>query len=419
MAGSPHRVVQSRRESKRGGPTGERGRQGMNRHQLRVAIVGGGLGGVAAANALWQRGIAVSVYEQAPLLTEVGAGLAVAPNGVRMLRRLGMGGALDRWGSRWTDLQFCRLDGSTVARVLPLSPDVPIDYFGMHRADLLEMLVSNLPAGTVRPGHRCVGFEQDDDHATVIFATGERVTADIVVAADGIHSVLQRHVVPPAAPIHSGSSAYRGVITTASVSWPPGTTRMWMAEGKHFLVYSLRANQLLNYVGFVPTSEQMKESWSAPGDPAELAREFAGWDPMVERIIGQVDTTFRWGLYDREPLPTWTNGRLALLGDAAHPMLPHAGQGANQALEDAVALATILERADRSGAQAALLAYQALRRQRTSEVQGRARQSGGRYDAPDRQAGRRDRELANWWSDRSWIFDYDAEAAAAAVAAAL
>jgi salicylate hydroxylase len=220
----------------------------------------------------------------------------------------------------------------------------------------------------------------------VVFATGARVTADVVVGADGIHSTLQPHVAAAAEPIHSGSTAYRAVITTESVSWPLGTARLWMGEGKHFLVYPLRANQLLNLVGFVPTSARMKESWSAPGDPAELAREFAGWDSTVEAIIRQVTQTFRWGLYDRERRPTWTNGRLTLFGDAAHPMLPHAGQGANQALEDAVALAILLEGADRKRAPAALLAYEHLRRERTAEVQRRSRRIGTRLDAPDRQA---------------------------------
>ena len=387
----------------------------MSVGRLQVAIVGGGIGGLAAANALSQRGIDVRVYEQAEQLAEVGAGVAVQPNGVRVLRRLGLGAAVESRGSRWTDSQYCRLDGTIVAPMLPSSHG-PIDYFGMYRPDLLDMLLTNLPGDVVRTGHRCIDFEQDDEHATVVFATGARVTADVVVGADGIHSTLQPHVAAVAEPIHSGSTAYRGVITTESISWPHGTARLWMGEGKHFLAYPLRANQLLNLVGFVPTSARMKESWSAPGDPAELAREFAGWDSTVGAIIGQVTQTFRWGLYDREPRPTWSNGRLTLLGDAAHPMLPHAGQGANQALEDAIALATLLEGADRKRAPAALLAYQDLRRERTAEVQRRSRRTGTRLDAPDRQAQHRDRELAGQWSERAWLYDYDAEAAAVAVA---
>jgi salicylate hydroxylase len=190
-----------------------------------------------------------------------------------------------------------------------------------------------------------------------------------------------------------------------------------LGAGKHFLVYPVRAGQLINYVGFIPTDRQMKESWSAPGDPAVLAQEFAGWDPLVAAIIAQVGTTFRWGLYDREPLPTWTRGRLTLLGDAAHPMLPHVGQGANQAIEDGVALATVLSHADRAAAPRALRVYEAVRRERTARVQRSARVNGARYDADDSDLGSRDRQLAAQSRERAWIWNYDAEAEAAAAVA--
>ena len=161
----------------------------------------------------------------------------------------------------------------------------------------------------------------------------------------------------------------------------------------------------------------MKESWSAPGDPAALAQEFAGWDPTVEAIIAQVTTTFRWGLYDREPLATWTRGRLTLLGDAAHPMLPHTGQGANQAIEDAVALATVLSRTDRASVRRALLVYESLRRERTARVQRSARVNGARYDASGSDLGARDRQLAAQPQERAWISNYDAEIEASTVVA--
>jgi salicylate hydroxylase len=195
--------------------------------------------------------------------------------------------------------------------------------------------------------------------------------------------------------------------------------RNWLGAGKHFLVFPVRAGELINYVGFVTTDEQTKESWSAPGDPADLAREFAGWDPMVEDIIAQVKTTFRWGLYDRERLATWTRGRLTLLGDAAHPMLPHTGQGANQAIEDAVALATVLSRADRASAPRALLIYEQLRRERTGGVQRSSRVNGARYDAAGGDLGARDRVLSAQHQERAWIWNYDAEAEATVAAAAL
>jgi salicylate hydroxylase len=387
----------------------------VSTNQLRVAIVGGGIGGLTAANALRRQGIDVRVYEQAIALTEVGAGVALQPNGVRMLRRLGFGDELTRFGARWLDPQYRRSDGLYIAPMWPAELLHQIEFYGLHRADLLGMLVDRLPGDIVMTGHRCVAFEQDDAQAVLHFANGSRATADVVIAADGIHSTLQRFVGAPAAPLHSGSVAYRGVIPAAIVSWPSGAMRNWLGAGKHFLVYPVRAGELINYVGFVQTGEQMKESWSAAGDSATLAQEFAGWDPLVEAVIAQVTTTFRWGLYDREPLPTWTSGRLALLGDAAHPMLPHGGQGANQAIEDAVTLATVLRRANRASVRQALLVYESLRRERTARVQQSARANGVRYNASEGDIVTRDRQLAAQAQERAWIWNYDAEVEASKV----
>lgn len=389
----------------------------MSPRPVRVAIVGGGIGGVAAANALFQRGIDVQLYEQAAALTEVGAGVALQPNGIRMLRRLGLGDELVRCGARWRDPQFRRADGAYVASLWPAELASEIEFYGMHRADLLGMLLTRLPGDIVKTGHRCIGFEQDEEQAILTFANGVRATADVVIAADGIHSTLQRFVVTPSAPLFSRSVAYRGLVPAESVAWPSGAMRNWLGAGKHFLVYPVRGDQLINYVGFVTTDEQMKESWSAPGDLVALAREFAGWDPLVEAIIAQVTTTFRWGLYDREPLPTWTRGRLTLLGDAAHPMLPHVGQGANQAIEDAVALATVLAHSNRASAGRALLIYERLRRERTARVQRSARLNGARYDASSSDLSARDQELAAQLQERAWIWNYDAEAEAMTAAA--
>ena len=391
----------------------------MSTTALRVAIIGGGIGGATAANALLQRGMEVHIYEQASALTEVGAGVAIQPNGLRMLRRLGFGADVLRLGVRWIDPQFRRADGTFITMQWPPEQADQIEFYGLHRADLLGMLVDRLPAGTITTGQHCVGFEQDDGQAVVSFANGERVAADVVVAADGIHSTLQRYVVTPSPPLPSGWMAYRGLVSAANVAWPLGAQRNWLGDGKHFLVYPVRANQLVNYVGIVPTDEQLKESWSAPGDPTVLAQEFAGWDPLVGAIIAQVRETFRWGLYDREPLPAWTQGRLTLLGDAAHPMLPHGGQGANQAIEDGAALAAVLADADRTTAPAALLVYESVRRERTARLQQAARRiAATRRDGarPDADLSSRDRDLAQA-RDRSWVWDYDAEAEAAAAMA--
>jgi salicylate hydroxylase len=201
--------------------------------------------------------------------------------------------------------------------------------------------------------------------------------------------------------------------------WPADRWLMWLGKGKHFLSFPVRAGKLINYVGFVPADQEMKESWSAPGDPNVLRAEFAGWDPRIESLLGQVQATFRWALYDREPLPTWTKGRLTLLGDAAHPMLPHLGQGANQSIEDGMALATILARANRQTAPAALRAYERLRRERVAQVQRGARENGMRYDSAYSDLGVRDAEIAAHAAFRKTLYDHDVVPEARAAAAAL
>jgi salicylate hydroxylase len=294
----------------------------------------------------------------------------------------------------------------------------PVEIYGMHRADLLQMFLDRLPPDTIHPGHRCISFSQDPARAVVEFANGSQAEADVVIGADGIHSTLQQFVTDPPPALYSGSVAYRGLIEAASVDWPAGQMRNWLGPGKHFLVFPVRANELVNYVGFIQSETHTRESWSAPGDPLVLASEFAGWDPMVEAILRNVQTCFWWGLYDREPLQRWTNGRLTLLGDAAHPMLPHVGQGANQAVEDGVALATLLARASPESAPAALATYEQVRRAHAARVQLSSRANGARYDA-SRDLNSRNTELSNQRRDRAWMWDYDAQSAAEAAVSTL
>jgi salicylate hydroxylase len=390
----------------------------MGEAKPHVAVVGGGIGGLFAANALIAQGVPVSVYEQAPALGEIGAGVMLTPNSVRQLQRVGLGPAVEEWGARiGSRSRYLRHDGTEISEVQVTDSAGWNAVFGMHRADLVGMLADRLPGEVVRTGHRCSGFEQDDDGARVSFDNGAVIEADVVIAADGIHSELRHNVVPPSQPVFSGSVAYRGVVPHELVpDWPTDAWQMWLGTGRHFLVFPLRAGQLVNYVGFVPADEQMRESWSAPGDPDQLRQEFAGWDPRIESLLQHVETTLRWGLYDREPLATWTDRRISLLGDAAHPMLPHLGQGANQAIEDGMALATILARADRTTAPEALLAYERLRRERVALVQRGARENGLRYDSAYSDLGVRDAEMAAHVTYRKWLYDHDvlpeAEAAA-------
>jgi 2-polyprenyl-6-methoxyphenol hydroxylase-like FAD-dependent oxidoreductase len=383
-----------------------------------VVVVGGGIGGLFAANALIAQGLQVSVYEQTPALGEVGAGVFLTPNSVRQLQRVGLGPSVEKWGAKvGPQSRYFRHDGAPIAPVQVTDSAGWNATFGMHRADLVEMLASTLPANVVHTNHRGTGFEQAGDMARVTFANGAVVQADVVIAADGIHSELRPYVFPPSRPVFHGSVAYRGVLAHERIAdWPTDRWLMWLGQGKHFLTFPVRAGKLINYVGFVPADQEMKESWSAPGDAHVLRREFAGWDPRIESLLSQVQTTFRWALYDREPLPTWTKGRLTLLGDAAHPMLPHLGQGANQSIEDGMALATILARANRQNIPAALLAYDRLRRERVALVQRGARENGLRYDSAYADLGVRDAEITAHAAFRKRLYDHDVvpEAQAAA-----
>ncbi len=390
----------------------------MTEKGLKVVVIGGGIGGLFAANALIARGFQVSVYEQASNLGEVGAGVFLTPNSVRHLQRVSLGQAVEKFGARvGSGSQYLRHNGAPIAPVQVTDSAGWNAAFGMHRADLVEILATALPTDVVHTGYRCTGCEQSGDVAKVSFANGAVAEGDVVVAADGIHSELRHEVTPPSHPVFSGSVAYRGVIPHDRIpNWPTKSWLMWLGKGKHFLTFPVRAGQLINYVGFVPADEEMKESWSAPGDPDVLRREFAGWDPRIESLLSQVSATFRWALYDREPLPTWSRGRLTLLGDAAHPMLPHLGQGANQSIEDGMALATILARANRKTVATALLAYEGLRRERVGSIQRGARENGLRYDSANPDLGVRDAQMAAHAAFRRRLYDHDvvpeAEAAA-------
>jgi salicylate hydroxylase len=380
--------------------------------RLTAAVVGGGIGGLAAAAALTRAGIEASVYEQAPALGEVGAGVLIGPNSVRLLHRLGLASAIDEVGG-WVGegSTYYRHDGARVAPVMTTDSSGWAAMYGMHRADLVDVLRRAVPDDRIHPGHRAVSVRQTSAKARVTFENGAVAEADLVIAADGIHSVLRRFVTGQATPVFSGSVAYRGVLDRVRVpDWPARVFQVWMGEGRHIIVFPLRAGRLLNFVCFVPADEEMRESWSAPGDPDALRAAFEGFAAPVRGLLGQIDSTFWWGLYDREPLAEWTSGRLALLGDAAHPMLPHLGQGANQSIEDAFALAAVLRDAAAAEVPAALRRYARVRRRRTDVVQANSRRNGERYDQVNRTADGRDRELIDARTLRAWIYDYDVEA---------
>lgn len=393
----------------------------MVNHTTRIAIIGGGMGGLTAAIALTRiAGVEVTVFEQARKLGDVGAGVTVAPNGQRVLDKLGVLDQVKRAGAT-PDGHGVYQDamGNLVAEAAWEDSAKQYQNIGMYRPDLVDVLAREVPDGTIRLGHRLTSVQAIDAGVRVEFENGTHDEFDAVVGADGMHSVVRGSLMQLPEPVYSGFIAYRGVLDAALLpeDWPM-ISQVWMGEGKHFMCYPLKQRTLFNYVGFVPSDRPLKESWSAPGDVSELAAEFAGeqWDPKLRHFIGLIDKTFWWGLYDHEPLTNWSRGRVTLLGDAAHTMLPHAGQGVNQAIEDSVTLAFFLREA--RGVEEideAFKRYTAVRMQRTAILQNSSRRSGSQFDAQNEFENIRKRNAdlrAGRDFRRSVIFDFDAVAAA-------
>ena len=392
---------------------------------LRIAIVGGGLGGLAAALCLRRAGLDATVYEQAPALGEVGAGIVVAPNMVRPLAALGLAERLAEFAVRleaaW---EFRRWQDGRVLFVQPMGEHCLRLYgahcYVAHRADLLALLRAALPAVALALDRRCVEVRDGAQAAELVFAdrAGRQTTvrADVVIGADGIHSAVRAAVVPEIEPRFSGLCAFRCLVPAAAapqMALRPVQT-LWLGAGRHFVHYPISGGRLVNVVAIVPAGDWRTESWTADGAIADLRREFEGWDPRVLQLIGSATETKRWALYDRAPLARWSVGRICLLGDAAHAMLPFFAQGAAQAIEDAVVLAACLREVDAARVADALRRYEAIRRPRASEVQQMSRGREVRNHLPDGPAQReRDRALANGdpLGQSAWLYGHDLESA--------
>jgi salicylate hydroxylase len=385
---------------------------------LRIAIVGGGIGGLTAALALRARGLDASVFEQAEAVGEIGAGVSIHPNAARLLKRIGLDDQLRKIGSPINGITLRSSKGEAITT--PVGPATPAfsqqtgQGYNVHRADFLNLLFAALPGGTVRLGHRCLQLKEDSNGVRLSFANGAVAEADVVIGADGIRSVIQRQIGLQSRPSSEGIMAYRGLIPAERLAWAgelrdPG---LWIGSGRSFLLYPVAGGRLINMVAFVPTDTEAEESWSAPGDLKALAAEYAGWDQPVQDTINSLDETFRWGIYDRAPLPYWSTGRVTLMGDAAHPMVPHVGQGAGQSIEDAITLAVVLEGYGANDIAGRLKLYETLRLARTSQVQALARAAGKLYrsehDDPEEMAAR----LREWMAQGQWLYQHDAEEAA-------
>jgi salicylate hydroxylase len=292
-------------------------------------------------------------------------------------------------------------------------PQGEVDSYSVHRAEFVDLLAEAQSPGTLHFGYRCVEADETGEGVRLTFANGASAEADLFIGADGIHSVGQREIGLKTHVTSGGIMAYRGLIRAERLPWAKdlNSLKMWIGSGRSFICYPVSRGRLINMVAFVPADRDCAESWSAPGDLRQLAAEYAGWDARVLQMIGALDETFLWGIYDRTPLPYWSTGRMTLLGDAAHPMLPHFGQGAGQAIEDGFALAVLLENADPQQVPARLKAYERLRLGRTSRVQAVSREAGSFFHSENASLSEREQQ-ASWMAAGRWIFEYDVERAA-------
>ena len=391
----------------------------MAQKDLSIAIIGGGIGGLSAALSLLDAGVDVHVYERARTISEIGAGIAVSPNATRILYRLGLALALERSGVKtlaWRDRRWD--DGRTLlcsplAGVMEATFGFPL--YHMHRADLIDALFGALPPERVHTGHTFKTVVEDGDQVEAGFENGTQIRVDALVGADGIHSTMRQMLFGPEQPRFTGCVAYRGLVPAERVAHLDleRTAQIWMGPGKHFVHVYVR-NDLINFVAVLEQDAWTKESWSERGEVADVLAAFQGWHPQVRAILSEVDETYLWGLFDRKPMAHWSVGRVTLLGDSCHPMLPFKAQGAAQAIEDGATLAACLSNIGARDIPAALRRYDALRLARTARVQGESEANKTRHHLPDGPAQEaRDAEMARGGTDFSaeavaWLYGYDA-----------
>jgi salicylate hydroxylase len=382
---------------------------------MEIAILGGGIGGLAAAAFLRHAGLAATVYEQTGQLREIGAGLTVSPNAARLLRRLGV---LDAFADRAVRLdvgwEFRRWRDGTILSAEDVATRCEGLYgehtYTAHRADLLDVLRSAVPAGSIRLGCRCVAVDIDGERPVLRFSDGRQVRPDVLIGADGIHSVVRTAVAEAAPPAYSGLCAFRGMVPAEEA--PQFARRsaqvLWLGPGHHLVHYPISQGRIVNIVGVAPAGDYTTESWTATATAAEFLREFDGWDPRLTALIRAAGSPGRWALLDRAPLKSWTRGGAALLGDAAHPMFPFFGQGAAQAIEDAAVVAQCLA-SDPASPVVALRRYERLRIPRTTRLQEASRARGHVNhlpDGPEQEARDKSFAGADPLIANGWIYRY-------------
>jgi salicylate hydroxylase len=386
--------------------------QQLARRPLRIAIIGAGIGGLAAACALRQRGFEVAIYERATKLEEVGAGLQIGPNGVRVLRALGLGDELRRNAFEPTSMVSLKWDDASLRFREPMkryyAEKFGIPYMTAHRADIHGMLRAAIGNTPLRLGVSCVNAETVNCTAVARFADGGEMEADVVIAADGIRSAIRAQHFGDGRPRFTEMIAWRCMVPMdcvptrvgphGNVSIEHGEYIGWIGPNGHVICYPIGGKgDTLNIFGGHYSGEWVEESWSVPSSREELIAAKAGWNDALLGMFHHVEHVFKWGIYDRDPLPQWTRGRVTLLGDAAHPTMPTLAQGANMAIEDGYVLArNLMRHAD--DIDTALAVYVTERQPRTARVTLQSRQqfANNRKVPPPP------------FLDRSWIFSFDA-----------
>jgi len=386
---------------------------------LTIAVIGAGIGGSAAALSLLRAGFSVELFEQAERFGEIGAGIQISPNASRILHRLVPESVLAARAVRPLAVHQRRWeDGRTLQRA-PLGDAIAAaygaPYYHFHRADLLAALAAALPPERVHFGHRLAAFAERGDRVVVRFENGTEMSADLLIGADGIRSTVRERLFGADAPRFTGCIAYRGLVPFERVA-PLGIEVVagnWMGPHRHFVHYVVGGGRFLNFVAVIERDAWTKESWTERGAIADCLGAYEGWHGQVRSIIAAAPETFIWGLFDRLPLRRWSEGRVSLLGDACHPMLPFMAQGAAMAIEDGAALAACLK-AGADDVPAALRRYEAIRLPRASRLQELSRANKTRFHLPDGpQQMTRDAALAAH-GDRSiaateWLYGHDAE----------
>jgi salicylate hydroxylase len=385
--------------------------------RLNIAIVGAGLGGLAAAATLLQRGHRVRIAEQAPVLTEVGAGIQMSANAMKVLDRLGLRAALEPHAVRPQAFEFRRYDDGAMLHRLPLGTPHEqrhgAPYFQLHRHDLHDALraaVHVLDAHALVLDARATALDEGPDAVSVSFEHRTPWRADLVVGADGIKSMVRKHTVGADDPVFTGQVAWRCTVPTERIAPTQRTdivSTIWCGPHNHAVTYYLRGGDLLNFVGCVER-EADEESWTTRRPWQELNDDYAGWHPMVRAVIEAVDRDqcYRWALNRRKPVQRWSSARVTLLGDAVHATLPYMAQGAAMAIEDAAVLARAL---DLDAALAEQLAiYHTHRGPRTARVIRESDEMGELYHIADAATMRQafiERDIAR--SRNDWLYPYD------------